>query len=139
MSLARLLIYILLIPCIGLLSACGGDEGGLESTPQKLATPQLEVFYGSCDSTMSEAPTKNCREWYGDFFETKNLEITCTTIYQGAYDLEYCSDEALIGICEVPVDEFSYTKIFYYEKDWYLENAMTNCEGQDPKSKWIDI
>ena len=149
--------FLLTLPLLFLIQACGGDDGGNEFLQAlENPTPEFSVFWASCDNTASttevvggdddddddEASTasgKTCREWYGEFFSTINLQQACKSVKDGVLSESYCAKEGLLGLCSVPIGIESETRYYYYEKDWGLLAASKDCNNKDPSAQWLDL
>lgn len=143
--------FLVLIPFLTLLQACGGDDGSSGIQELKIPSPGFAVFWGSCDNIDSNvivneefkesenSVDRTCREWYGGFFSNINLQQACDSVPEGILSENHCTELDLIGICSIPIGIESETRFYYYYKDWSKTDAEKNCESLDNQAHWLSL
>ncbi len=133
----KTLLYSLLLLLSLCLQACGGDKGSTVLKTLAEPTPGYSLFWGSC--VAASEVKHDCREWYGDFFSTINMTQACTSIEGNYLEETYCKQEALLGICSLPLSIESETRIYYYESDWSVSKASKDCLEQGSGAQWLPL
>ncbi len=132
-------VLILIQIVVLILISCGGDKGSNLNKSLSENDYSFPLYWGSCNyqeglNTKSTFKHKeintiknNCREWYGDFFSTFNMELACDTYSLSTMSTDYCSSKNVLGVCIVPNSLESETRIYYYLDGWDEVSAKNSC------------